>query len=77
MAENQKADVWQSNREPKKAEMPVSNLDDLKKQGIKKAMPKSVKPMLCTLTKEVVPDDDYLYEVKWDGYRIISYIERQ
>ena len=31
--------------------------------------------MLCTLTKEVVQDEDYLYEVKWDGYRIISYIE--
>jgi hypothetical protein len=31
--------------------------------------------MLCTLTKEVVADEDYLYEVKWDGYRIISYIE--
>jgi bifunctional non-homologous end joining protein LigD len=75
MAGDQQADVWQSNRAPKKAEMPVSNLDDLKKQGIKKAMPTSVKPMLCTLTKEVVPDDDYLYEVKWDGYRIISYID--
>lgn len=32
--------------------------------------------MLCTLTKEVVPDDDCLYELKWDGYRIISYIEK-
>lgn len=74
MAGDQQADVWQSNREPKKTERPVSNADDLKKRGIKKAMPTSVKPMLCTLTKEVIPDDDYLYEVKWDGYRIISYI---
>jgi bifunctional non-homologous end joining protein LigD len=74
MAGDQQADVWQSNREPTKTERPVSNVDDLKKRGIKKAMPTSVKPMLCTLTKEVVPDDDYLYEVKWDGYRIISYI---
>jgi bifunctional non-homologous end joining protein LigD len=75
MAGDQQADVWQSNRAPKQTERPISNLDDLKKQGIKKAMPTSVKPMLCTLTKEVVPDDDYLYEVKWDGYRIISYID--
>jgi bifunctional non-homologous end joining protein LigD len=76
MAEKEGADVWQSNREPEKAQPSAPNLDELKKQGIKKAMPTSVKPMLCTLTKEVVPDDDYLYEVKWDGYRIISYIEK-
>jgi bifunctional non-homologous end joining protein LigD len=76
MAEKEGAAVWQSNRETKKAEPEISTLDNLKKQGVKKAMPKSVKPMLCTLTKDVVPDDDYLYEVKWDGYRIISYIEK-
>ncbi|HEY4198257.1 MAG TPA: DNA ligase D [Mucilaginibacter sp.] len=74
MAGDQQAEVWESNRAAKKEAVPTSNRDDLKKQGIKKAMPKSVKPMLCTLTKEVVPDDDYLYEVKWDGYRIISYL---
>jgi bifunctional non-homologous end joining protein LigD len=76
MAQKEGADVWNSNREPTKEKTPAVSNDDLKKQGIKKAMPKSVKPMLCTLTKEVVPDADYLYEVKWDGYRIISYIER-
>jgi bifunctional non-homologous end joining protein LigD len=76
MAGKEGADVWQSNRAPKKEETPTATVADLRKQGIKKAMPASVKPMLCTLTKEVVPDDDYLYEVKWDGYRIISHIEK-
>jgi bifunctional non-homologous end joining protein LigD len=71
MAEKEGADVWQSNRETKTEEPPV----DLKTKGIRKAIPASVKPMLCTLTKEVVPDADYLYEVKWDGYRIISYVD--
>ena len=75
MAAKEGADVWNSNREPKKEEPKKVSTDDLKKQGIKKAMPKSVNPMLCILTKEVVPDEDYLYEVKWDGYRIISYIQ--
>jgi bifunctional non-homologous end joining protein LigD len=78
MAEKQGAEVWNSNREPKAAITKNENrpgINELKKQGIKKAMPKSIKPMLCTLTKEVVADDDYLYEVKWDGYRIISYID--
>jgi bifunctional non-homologous end joining protein LigD len=75
MRDEKGAAVWNSNREPEKIEAPVPGIDDLKKRGIKKAMPKSVKPMLCTLTKEVVQDNDYLYEVKWDGYRIISYID--
>jgi bifunctional non-homologous end joining protein LigD len=34
--------------------------------------PLSVKPMLCTLIKEPFNDERYIYEVKWDGYRIIA-----
>jgi bifunctional non-homologous end joining protein LigD len=76
MAEKQGAAIWNSNRateSERAAETPA--IDELIRQGVKKAMPKSIKPMLCTLTKEVVPDEGYLYEVKWDGYRIISYIQ--
>ncbi|GGH64387.1 hypothetical protein GCM10011379_16380 [Filimonas zeae] len=36
-------------------------------------MPDKIEPMLCTLTREPVNDPGYLYEIKWDGYRIISY----
>ena len=32
--------------------------------------------MLCTLTKEVIEDEKYLYELKWDGYRIISFVQK-
>lgn len=35
----------------------------------------NISPMLCTLVKDVPKDDNYLYEIKWDGYRIISYVE--
>ena len=31
-------------------------------------------PMSATLVKEVPPGDDWLFEVKWDGYRAISYV---
>src|SRR3954464_1320038 len=34
-----------------------------------------IAPMLCTLVKEPPADPDYLFEMKWDGYRIISYVE--
>jgi bifunctional non-homologous end joining protein LigD len=73
MADKQGAAVWPSNRGPEKTA--ISAVDELKTKGIRKAMPGSVKPMLCTLTKQVVPDADYLYELKWDGYRIISYVD--
>jgi bifunctional non-homologous end joining protein LigD len=42
----------------------------------KQAMPAEVAPMLCTLTKDPIDDPDYLYEIKWDGYRIISYVKK-
>jgi bifunctional non-homologous end joining protein LigD len=75
MAERKGADVWQSNREPAKTSSgSVPKMEEVIRRGVHKAMPKSVKPMLCTLTKEVVPDEDYLYEVKWDGYRIMSFV---
>jgi len=38
-------------------------------------MPEHVNPMLCTLVKDPVESDEYLYELKWDGYRIISILE--
>src|SRR3569833_605564 len=75
MAKNDDAEVWQSNRPPEKEPAKAIDINDLKEKGIRKSMPASIKPMLCTLTKEVVQDEDYLYELKWDGYRIISYIK--
>jgi bifunctional non-homologous end joining protein LigD len=45
-------------------------------KGVKAKLPSRVSPMLCTLTKDVVQDEEYLYELKWDGYRIISYIQK-
>lgn len=38
-------------------------------------MPKTVSPMLCTLTKAPIDNPDYIYEMKWDGYRIVAFKE--
>ncbi len=35
----------------------------------------SVKPMLASATKEIFNDPKWIYELKWDGYRVISNIE--
>lgn len=34
--------------------------------------PWHVKPMLCTLVEEPFDRDDWLFEIKWDGYRAIG-----
>ena len=56
----------------KKRALPKITLDKLISLGRKSKIPSSTEPMLCTLTKEVIEDSKYLYELKWDGYRIIS-----
>jgi bifunctional non-homologous end joining protein LigD len=38
----------------------------------KKATPWRVKPMLCTLVDEPFSRDNWLFEIKWDGYRAIG-----
>jgi bifunctional non-homologous end joining protein LigD len=44
------------------------------KKGVKSPMPKTVLPMLCTLTREVIQSDEYVHEIKLDGYRIIGQV---
>lgn len=34
-----------------------------------------IKPMLATATEKIFNDPNWIYELKWDGYRIISRIE--
>jgi bifunctional non-homologous end joining protein LigD len=35
-------------------------------------MPRALKPMLATLTDEPFDDPQWIYEIKWDGYRAIG-----
>jgi bifunctional non-homologous end joining protein LigD len=56
--------------------LPKDIIDKLIRKGKKSKIPGSVDPMLCTLTREVIEDEKYLYELKWDGYRIISYVQK-
>ncbi len=36
--------------------------------------PKDIKPMLATLVDEPFDSEGWIYEVKWDGYRAIAYL---
>ncbi|MCO5946485.1 DNA ligase D [Mucilaginibacter flavidus] len=48
----------------------------LVKSAPKAAIPKNVKPMKATLVDEPFDDPDWLYEVKWDGYRAVAIINK-
>lgn len=42
---------------------------------VKGPMPRAIHPMLATLVDEPFDDEDWLFEIKWDGYRAIAFIE--
>lgn len=45
-------------------------------QGEKSDIPGLIEPMLATLVKKPFTNEEWLYEVKWDGYRILSYVQK-
>ncbi len=48
----------------------------LLKSAPKSAIPKKIKPMKATLVDEPFDDPDWIYEVKWDGYRAVATINK-
>lgn len=44
------------------------------KKGKKSKIPIGMKPMLATLVDEPFDDPDWIYEVKWDGYRALGFV---
>lgn len=61
-----------------KTKSPVSfsnvNITSLLKKGKKSEFPEDIKPMLATLVDEPVEEPGWLYEIKWDGYRALGYL---
>jgi bifunctional non-homologous end joining protein LigD len=50
--------------------------DTLLKKGKRSKIPADIKPMLATLVAEPFHDPDWIYEVKWDGYRSLAYVNK-
>ncbi len=44
------------------------------KKGKSSPIPKNIEPMLATLVDEPPSEKDWLYEIKWDGYRALAYL---
>jgi bifunctional non-homologous end joining protein LigD len=48
----------------------------LLKKGKPSPLPKNIEPMLATLVSDPVEGGEWLYEIKWDGYRALVYMNR-
>jgi bifunctional non-homologous end joining protein LigD len=55
-----------------KRRLPAGSLSKIPAEAPKLPIPKRVKPMLATLVDKPFDDPDWLFEVKWDGYRAIA-----
>jgi bifunctional non-homologous end joining protein LigD len=64
------------NQKGEAADATAAGADELLKKGSKSKMPSKVKPMLATLVDKPFDDPEWAYEVKWDGYRAITYIHK-
>jgi bifunctional non-homologous end joining protein LigD len=57
------------------ADTPV-DVQSLIKSAPKSAVPRNVKPMKATLVDEPFDDPNWVYEVKWDGYRALAFMDK-
>ncbi len=68
--------VWHSNRDDnEKPPVRTVSLQDI--PGARKArMPENIKPQLASLSDKAPDGDEWLHEIKHDGYRLLAYIDR-
>jgi bifunctional non-homologous end joining protein LigD len=53
------------------------DVEALLKDAPKSKVPTNIKPMKATLVDEPFDDPEWLYEIKWDGYRAIAVIDKK
>jgi bifunctional non-homologous end joining protein LigD len=50
------------------------NIKEILKKAQPTPIPKNIEPMLATLISEPIDEVGWVYEMKWDGYRAVAYI---
>lgn len=59
--------------EPRKTtSLKLSRTSKLK--GKRKAFPATIKPMLATLADKAFDNEEWIFEIKWDGYRSLAFV---
>jgi len=66
-----------TSRELKRAKSPRSSAPSavLDSRPIERPMPTTIHPMLAETIEKPFDGDDWLFEIKWDGYRAVAFIE--
>src|SRR5207302_3250534 len=61
----------------RKSASPASSIASLSALAgaVKQPMPSSIHPMLATPVGEPFDGEEWLFEIKWDGYRAVAFIE--
>lgn len=59
-----------------KTDNSTNSVESLLKKTKKAKIPAGLKPMLATLVDAPFDDSDWVYEVKWDGYRALGFINK-
>lgn len=72
IAANPRAAQWISNREVKQPARPPKT-----RTARRDPMPAIKSPMLATLVEEPFDDPDWLFEIKWDGYRALCKVDER
>src|SRR5262249_38677274 len=44
--------------------------------AVKRPMPTAIYPMLAAISEHPFDDPDWLFEIKWDGYRVVAFLEK-
>jgi bifunctional non-homologous end joining protein LigD len=65
----------QLDAEPDKSTV-KTNVSALLKKAPKQKFYTSIEPMLATLVDKPFDDDEWIYEVKWDGYRTVAFMNK-
>ena len=60
---------WDAEDHPQSVKTGRTN-DDVKAGVVAPPMPQHIEPMLATLASKPFSDPDWLFEIKWDGYRV-------
>src|SRR3954452_1250644 len=71
---NKPQDSPVKNQAPKPSAAPAASAAVIS-GPVKRAMPTAIHPMLAESIEKPFDDKDWLFEIKWDGYRAIAFIE--
>jgi bifunctional non-homologous end joining protein LigD len=87
IAKNPASPQWTSDRKPTSSKTttprsrpaksgPTKSTPSIPASAPKQRMPKDLPPMLATLVDKPFDDEGWSYEVKWDGYRALAYLQK-